>query len=163
MPRKRYQKGTLFKRGKRNPVWIGRFLDDEIQPDSTKKRVHRAVVLGTVKDLPTKKLAQRVLDQHLAEINSTTYRPKLAITFNEFVEKWEQSVLPQYKPSTQAALRSHLKTHLKPFFGSVQLRDITPEVAQRFVSGLALSPKMIRNLIETLRMVWKTALWPRSM
>jgi integrase len=157
MPRKRYQRGTLIKRGTRNPVWVGRFLDDEITPDGSKKRIHRAVVLGTVKDLPTKKLAQRALDQHTAEINSTLYRPKMAITLNEFIGKWEESVLIQYKPSTQASLKSHLRTHIKPAFGAAQLRDITPELAQRFVSKLTVSPKMIRNIIETFRMIWKSA------
>jgi hypothetical protein len=35
LARRRYQKGTLILRGKRDKVWVGRWLEDELQPDGT--------------------------------------------------------------------------------------------------------------------------------
>ena len=61
LARRRYQKGTLFLRGKREKVWVGRWLADEIQPDGTIKRIHKSEVLGSRRDFPTKRLAQREL------------------------------------------------------------------------------------------------------
>ena len=113
MARRRYQKGSLFLRGKREKVWVGRWLEDEIHLNGSVHRRHRSEVLGTIKDYPTKRLAHRALEQRLAEVNSITYRPKQRITFAEFVERWKQSVLPQHKPSSQSSVRAHLtRTYL---------------------------------------------------
>lgn len=45
MPRRRFQRGCLIKRGK-NPVWVGIFREDRLQTDGTIKRIQRKVVLG---------------------------------------------------------------------------------------------------------------------
>jgi len=49
----------------------GRWREDVIQPDGSITRVNRKEVIGTKKDLPTKKLALRELERKLAPINST--------------------------------------------------------------------------------------------
>ena len=156
MARRRYQKGCLFLRGKREKVWTARWLEDEIHPDNTIRRVHKSEILGTIKDYPTKRLAQRALEQRLAEVNSVTYRPKHVITFNEFVERWKKSVLPQHKPSSQSSERAHL-TRLLPFFGVMSLSDISLEMMQRWVSEQTCAPKTTRNYIATMRILWQTA------
>jgi hypothetical protein len=47
MSRKRYyQEGTLFKRGTRKKVWVGRWWEDVIGPDNQLTRMWRSVVLG---------------------------------------------------------------------------------------------------------------------
>jgi len=86
--------GSLTLRGKRQKVWVGRWLEDEIRPDNTIHRCHRSEVLGTLKDYPTKRLAHRALESRLAEVNSATYRPKHTITFTEFVERWKVGSSP---------------------------------------------------------------------
>src|ERR1700739_211203 len=62
LARRRYQKGHLRLRGKREKVWIGRWLEDELQTDGTVVRRHKSDVLGTLKQFPTKRLAQQELD-----------------------------------------------------------------------------------------------------
>jgi integrase len=156
LARRRYQKGRVFLRGKKNPVWVGRWREDEIK-DGTICRIERSEVLGSKSDLPTKPLARRELDKRLAVVNDPRYRARPTATFAEFASRWESVVLTQYKPSTQATLRSHLRKHLIPFFGRKQMRDIGPEEVQCFVSSLNASPKTKKNILATFQMVWKSA------
>ena len=66
-------------------------------------------------------------------------------------------MLVQHKLSTQVTIRSHLRKHLNPFFGQMQMRDLGPEEVQRFVSSVQVSPKTKKNLVATLQMLWKSA------
>lgn len=51
LARRRYQKGSLFLRGK-NPVWVGRWLEDVEGVDGRITRLHKSDVIGTQKGLP---------------------------------------------------------------------------------------------------------------
>ncbi len=72
-------------------------------------RVKRAVILGSKKELPTKRLAERRMDVFLAPINSLSYRPGRVATLEEFVERWRVEILSKRKPSTIHAAESHLR------------------------------------------------------
>jgi integrase len=167
LARRRYQKGSLLLRGKSQPVWVGRWLEDEIQQDGTLRRVHRSEVLAALKSedadrrgiphCPTKRLALRELQARLDSVNAPTYRARPTATFAQFASRWESTVLVQHKPSTQATIRCQLRKYLVPFFGRFAMRDIHPEMTQQFVSGLAISPKTVRNLSATLQMIWRSA------
>lgn len=155
--RRRNQRGTLFLRGKREAVWVGRWLEDEVNAAGETHRRHVSVVLGTKKELPTRKLAARVLEQKLAAVNSCSYAPKRMITFRELAEKWRESVLPNHKPSTQSSVRAHL-TRLSADFGPMQLDEaFSAESIQLWVTRLKVAPKTARNFVSTLRMLWKSA------
>jgi len=157
MARRRYQKGQLFLRGKRNRVWVGRWREDEILPDGRIRRPFRSEVMGTLADYPTRRLARRALDERLSLVNDPRYRARPTATFAEFAPRWESNLVTQLKPSTQAAIRSHLRLHLVPYFGHCSMKDIQPELVQEFVSRSKGSPKTRRNLVMTLRMMWKSA------
>ncbi len=157
LARRRYQKGTLILRGKRQRVWVGRWLDDEVRSDGTLHRRHRSEVLGTLKELPTKKLALRALEGRLAEVNSRTYRPKHLITFGEFAEQWKTMVMPNHKPSSQCSENSRVQRHLKPRLNRMPLNNVDTLKLQKLVSELEGSPKTIRNIITTLHCMWGTA------
>jgi integrase len=115
-------------------------------------------VLGTLKELPTRKLAQRELDKHLSSVNSLTYTPTRSISFRVLAEKWKTSILPSHKPSSQSNEKVHVK-HLVDQFGDIEARSITGEHVQRFVqkNSQTKKPKTVRNMVATLRMIWKTA------
>lgn len=167
LARRRFQKGSVFRRGKRQPVWIGRWLEDELQLDGTTRRVHRSEVLAAVRpddaerlNVPhcqTRRLALRELQLRLDTVNSPCYRARPTATFAQFAARWQSTVLVQHKPSTQATIRGHFRKHLVPFFERFQMRDIQPEMVQRFVSSAKVSPKTVRNLYATFQMVWKSA------
>jgi integrase len=156
MARRRFQRGQLLLRGTRNPVWIGRWREDIIT-DGKVKRVQRWETLGTKEDYPTRKLALRALEERLANINNLAYRPRPVATFSEFADKWQRLVLPNLKPSSQPPIRSQLRKHLLPAFGTVAMKDLSSELVQSFATGCDVKPD---NLIATLRMMWNSArLW----
>jgi integrase len=156
LARRRYQKGSVFLKRK---TWMGRWWDDVIDSDGTVRRIRRARAIGTVADLPTKKLALRRLELYLAKVNAPGYRPGRVATLAEFVERWRVEVLVQHKPSTMRAAESHLRTHIIPTLGACRLEVITPELQQTFVASLSkkLRRKTVLNVLATLSAILNTA------
>jgi len=161
MARRRYQNGQLLLKGKKKKVWVARWRDDIIRSDGTRHRPRRSEVLGTLKDYPTRRLAERALEQRLsmARVNSLDYQPRPTATFREFATKWQKNVLSQLKPSTRAADKSRILKHLMPEFGEVCMKDLTAQRIQAMIACKAglVSPKSIRNLIALLGMMWNQA------
>jgi integrase len=157
MSRRRFQRGSVFLRGKREQVWVGRWREDVINQDQKIHRICRKEVLGTKKEFPTKKLALRELSIRLAPVNSTSYRALRTATFAQFVAIWDEKVLSQKRPSTQSAIRSAIRNWLTPYFGDYAMKDINGLTVQMFVRSCKRSPKTILNLILSLRMIWNTA------
>jgi integrase len=155
MARRRFQRGQLTRDGER---WVGRWREDVELPDGTVKRVRRWDVIAPTKGV-TKPMAERLLAERLNEVNREDYRPEWAGTFALFAEKWEKTILPQHKPSSQPSERSVIKVHLKPAWGGHRLRDITTEALQAWIAGKrgSVGPKTIHNLVRTLRSMWATA------
>lgn len=157
MARRRFQQGQLFLRGKKKKVWVGRWREDVIEEDGFRRRIFKSVILGTLEELPTKRLAQRELEEKLVAVNNIYACPKINVTFGQFVFRWEELVLKLHKPSTQASVKQHLKKWLLPKFGDVVLDDIRPEHLQHWVLQVPLKPKTVRNIVASFRMVWKSA------
>ena len=80
MARKRYQRGGVFLKGKLKDKWVGRFREDVVALDGKVTRIRRTVILGSKRELPTKRLAERQMDTILARINGLDYRPGRAAT-----------------------------------------------------------------------------------
>ncbi len=154
MARRRYQQGQL---SSVKGSWIARWREDVITSSGEVRRIRKKEAIGTLKQFPTKRLAQRELDRRLKEVNAEDYRPRPQATFAEFAERWMESVMKQHKPSSQSSEKSHIKRVLIPRFGPVSLKDINAEAVQVFVSSQQGAPKTARNLICTMRMMWKTA------
>jgi integrase len=157
MARKRYQQGSLILRGKRRPVWVGRWLEDERDVNGEVKRVYKCEILATVKDCPTRKLALRLLNERLAHVNSISYKPTTSLTFADLAAKWKESVLPQHKASSKSGELAHIDKWLTPVFGGHKLTEITVEMLQRFVTQQTSAPKTVRNIFSTFRLIWHTA------
>jgi integrase len=156
--RRRYQKGTLIQRGKRELLWVGRWLEDEIRTDGTVHRRHKSAPLGSVNEL-TKRQAQRELDKLLAPINAGLRTTRHVITFAEFAERWKQDILIHHKASGQTSERAHISKWLVPAFGHIPIADIDIQTIQRSVTVRATktAPKTTRNILATMRIIWKTA------
>src|SRR5437660_1608760 len=88
LARRRYQKGRVFLRGKNNPVWVGRWREDEIE-NGRIRRIERSEVLGSKSDFPTKRLALRELEKRLTVVNDPRYRARPTATFTDFASRWE--------------------------------------------------------------------------
>src|SRR5882724_5283544 len=135
MARRGFQQGSLFQRGTRRKLWVARWWEDVIQADGTLGRLRRSEVIGTVAEFPTRRLAMQVLSQRLGSINGGKARPQSVRKFGDFVkDEWTPVVLPTLKYATQKHYRYMLDVHLIPAFGKRQLRDLTRENLQGFLS-----------------------------
>jgi integrase len=134
MARRGFQQGSLFKRGTRRKVWVARWWEDVIRTDGTHGRLRRSEVIGTVIELPTRRLAMQALSEKLGHINSGNARPQSVRTFGEFVKsEWIPVVLPTLKYATQKHYRYMFDAHLIPAFGKRKLREFTREELQSFL------------------------------
>jgi integrase len=135
MVRRGFQQGMLFQRGTRRKVWVARWWVDVIQVGGTLGRIRRSEVIGTVADLPTRRKAMQVLSQKLRAVNSGDARPQSIRTFGDFVKnEWMPVILPTLKYATQKHYRYMLDVHLIPAFGNRQLRELSREELQGFLS-----------------------------
>src|SRR5713226_7203036 len=104
--------------------------------DGKTRRVRRYVILGSKRELPTKRLAERKMDAILARINDLNYRPGRVATFGEFIERWKTEVLTTQKPSSVRAVRSHLKCYIVPELGKIRLDQFGVENQQMFITRM---------------------------
>jgi integrase len=156
MARRRYQQGCIFKRGKN---WVMRFRDDVVNPESGTARILRSIVLG---DFRTRREAQREASRYLQRINSTSYRPKVSITLQEFWERHvEPTILPMHKHSTQHLYRILTTCHLLPAFGNLPINDVSPVQVQQFIQqkqAQGYSPQTLAHLRNLLSKFFRIAI-----
>jgi integrase len=159
MARRRYQRGSLTLRGERHPVWTARWREDVIDEHGRPVRVYKREVLGTLKDFPTQKLALRELEHRVSHVNRDDYSAARVVTFAAFAKEWQEKVMTQYKPSSQKAFRSQLRSKIVPFFGPYKVREITPRVVQAFIQACVeqVSGNTTRKHLLLLKMMWRQA------
>ena len=113
MARRRFQKGQLFKSGKRRKMWVGRWREDVLLEGGTIGQVRRWHVLGSVAEYPTRREARAMLDERLRAVNAGASRPESSIAFGTFVEEqWKALVLPTFKASTQHGYKTVVNVHV---------------------------------------------------
>jgi len=159
MARPRWQRGWLFKRGKRNPVWVARFREDAIAEDGSRVRRQRSTVLGSAREL-SKREAQRLLSELLAAINQGRHKPEMMISFERFVlERWEPNIYATLRFSTVQNYRQVIRTHLLPYFGNMRLPDITTAEVQAFLAEKSkrLAPRTVLSLRNRLSKIFNVA------
>lgn len=155
LSRRRYQKGQISRDGDR---WVARWREDILDPMTGKaRRIRKWDVIASVNECPTKRLAQRKLDERLASINAEDYKPTPLSTFASFAEKWKLAVMIHHKPSSQRSERSIVNTHLIPAFGEYQLSEINLEMVQDFVTKAEKSAKTVKNIVGVMMTMWDTA------
>jgi integrase len=133
--KKHFQRGSLFKRGKRNKVWIARYREPVVGANGETEFVRRSEILGNVADLPTRRDAEMVLSDRLRRVNSADYHPRSCCSFRSFVQEWEPQAFPTLKYATQEHYKYVVHSHLLPVFGNVQLRLVSRESIQTFLAG----------------------------
>ena len=156
MIRRRFQRGSIHKRGKRKKVWVARYSEDVIGADGIVSRVRRAETLGTVAEIPTRRQAEQVLAERLRLVNSSEFRPSSSQTLREYAENcWLPEVVPTLKYSTGRSYQYFLRVHLYPAFGDMQLRLITRDAIQLFLGGKLRSGLSWRT-VKSLRTAFGT-------
>jgi integrase len=150
---RRFQHGSLFKRGTRTKVWVARWWEDVIGAEGKLERVRRSEALGPVADIPTRRQAERILSDRLRGINSGEYRPQSSCTLSDFVHRtWFPEVLPTLKYPSKEHYQYIVNVHMIPAFGDMQLRLISRESVQSFLNGKlrsGLSWKTVKHIRTT--------------
>ena len=161
MARRRFQKGQLFKSGKRRKMWVGRWREDMLLEGGTIGQVRRWQVLGSLADFPTRREAQALLDERLRAVNAGASRPESSIAFGTFVEEqWKALVLPTFKASTQHGYKTVLNVHVLPAWRDWRLRDIERLAIQQWVADKFRQQtgwQVVRNAWVLLSSILETA------
>ncbi len=161
MRRSRFQEGSLFVRGKRKKMYVARYYEKVIGSDGRQRRMRRSIVLGLVAEIGPRRSAQNRLAELLRPINLGRQKPKVMLTFREFVaQQWEPKVLGLFKLSSQVGYRPILRKHLLPYFGDYALSEILPPIVQGFLVGkgkTSISWHTIRNVRNLLSRILRTA------
>jgi integrase len=113
---------------------------------------------------PSKKEAERVLAERLAEIRQGNFRVLKEATFEEFARKWlREYAKPHTKPSTYDGYERYLERHWIPVFGPAKLAELTEadfEEAVAKLSARGLLPKSVNNFMVPLkRMLGHAVKW----
>lgn len=156
MARKRYQRGHVYLDGSN---WKGRYREDVLTSQGV-RRIRREIILGSKRELPTKRLAERRMEVALARINGRDYRPGRVATFEEFIERWKTEVLAKHKPSSIRAANSHLRCYIVPQLGKLHLEQFVTENQQAFITRISekgVSRKTVLNVLATLSSILSTA------
>ncbi len=116
---------------------------------------------------PNLQEARQVLADRMWERRNGKFRlsrPKMTVA--AFITKWQedylavQQQLGRLKPSTASSYQSNLANHIRPFFGTMQLRDVTLPHVREFIKvllGKSLAAKTIGNVILILKEMSKHA------
>ena len=162
MAHRRFQKGSIRKRGKKNPAWELQWWEDVVNPDGTIGLKRESVILGYASEF-TRKQAWKLAQEQLRPLNQGKVSPLSDLTFGQFVERHlVPTFLPTLKLATQKKYLSTIHTHLLPAFGSTRLCEIGTLDLQRLVlgkmqSGLGWeSCDLLRNLMSKVFNVAKT-------
>lgn len=133
MARRRFQKGSVRKRGTRNPVWELQFWEDYLKADGILARRRESKILGSALEL-TKRQALKMAADSLLPLNQGRLLPQSTLALREFVDRhFVPNAFPLLKISTQKRYRQILTVHLLPAFGSSRLCDIRTLEIQQFV------------------------------
>ena len=155
--KKHFQHGSLFKRGKKNKVWVARFREPVIGPDGETQFVRRSEIIGTVAELPTRRDAENILSNRLRRLNSAEYLPQSCHSLRDFVRDWEEQALPSLKYATQEHYKYLIETHVLPTLGNVQLRLISRAAIQNLIAA-KLKEKLSWRTVKHIRTVFGTLL-----
>lgn len=158
--RKKFQHGSLTKRGKRKKVWVARWWEDVVGENGIEK-IRKSEILGTVSEYPTRREAESALADRLRRMNLGDCRPQSSLKFKDFADThWFPNVKPTLKYSTQQHYEYVLNQHLKPEFGDIQLRLISRDMVQRFLfrKSQELSWKTVKHIRTVFGTIFKAGL-----
>lgn len=134
--------------------------------DATGKQVQET--LGAAADGWTRKKAEAVLADRLAEVRAGYQQPKRAL-FADYARTWldDHAKAKQLEEETRKGYESMIERHFVPFFGRMDLSYIeaNPELIEKYIrkkgdgqEGEGLSPKTISNHLNLLHEMFKHAI-----
>jgi len=156
--RTRYQQGNLQldKRKNRPDVWVYRWR--EYRPNGEAQR--RGVILGTVKEYPTKAQALKA-SEHLrltANVENPAFR---TISFGGLLDRYIKEEMPE-RHSTNLAYRSYIEMHIRPKWADWPLTKFAAQgvsfTVEQWLKSLDLAPKTNGNIRNVMAVVFNCAM-----
>jgi len=140
---RRYQRGYVYKTGKKIKVWYGMFREDIPQPDGQVVRRQRNIRLGTLSEFPTRAAAYEELSRRVGT------KPTIELTFAELVERWKVAVVPTLKSTTAICYLNTIRARVIPVFGEREVSNIGRYDVETFLAKGALM--YCRNTLRGMR------------
>jgi integrase len=110
----------------------------------TGKQIQRSIYGDSQKEVRQK------LAKVTTEIDEGIYTDPCNMKLGTWLDIWLNDYTVNLKPSTRSIYDSHVRTHLKPNLGQIQLGKLAPHMVQHLYNELlnekGLSPKTIKNL-----------------
>ena len=110
----------------------------------TGKQIQKSVYGQTQKEVRQK------LTQITAEIDEGTYVEPNSMKLGTWLDIWIKEYTGNLKPSTYSIYESHVRVHIKPNLGHIQLSKLAPHMVQHLYNELmnekGLSAKTIKNI-----------------
>ncbi len=80
------------------------------------------------------------------------------ITVGELLDDFLVVINKTLQPSTVRGYKAAINAHLRPQFGLLRVRDLSPQLIRVWIMGLQLTAKSIRNILTPLRLILDQAL-----
>lgn len=132
------RKKTVTRNGKQYTYWEARITTGT--DPGTGKQIRRSISGKTQKEVARK------LKEATASMDKGTYTTPEKLTVAQWLEIWRETYLAGVKQYTRASYEGIIKNHLVPGLGAVRLDQLDPHQIQRFINGLELSPKTVKNI-----------------
>ena len=132
------RKKTVTRNGKQYTYWEARYSAG--RDPGTGRQIQKSITGKTQKEVARK------LKEATAAIDQGTYTAPQRITLAEWLHTWQETYLTGVKPYTLASYEGIIKNHLVPGLGAVRLDQLDPHTIQKFINGLDLSPKTVKNV-----------------
>lgn len=140
--KKRNDNGNGSTRKRADGKWEGRYSAG--YDPATGKLISRSVYGKTQKEVRQK------LNEILRDLQDGTYVAPNKMTAGEWLDIWLKEYTLNIRPATKAAYEQHVRVHLKPALGRIQLSKLLPHQIQQNYNDLlrkrGLSPKSIKNV-----------------
>lgn len=81
--------------------------------------------------------------------------PKIGL--REFSSIWVRDFTGSFRKRSREQAESHIRTHILPYFGDIEITKITPVMVQAFINQMDRSPKTVANVYETFKQIMDTA------
>jgi integrase len=145
----RFQNGslTLVKNKTTDDSWFFRFYEDV-----EGKRVHRNQRIGTVREFPRRRDAEKAVLSLRAKINSEVRSPE---TVNDLVAHYQKHELTMDRKAfaTVEAHESYLTLHILPKWGAHKLTEVKTVAVEKWLESMDLAPASttkIRNIMSAV-------------
>ena len=127
-----------------------------------KKKMVRHQKWEVVPNPNTRKHAERLLAERLADIHRGSYFEPRKVTFAEFTTLWVKNYAEQQvRPNTLALYSMFFNIHILPVFGNLQLSRIRVEAIEKFKTEKlrsGLSPQTVKHLTRLIRQMLNHAI-----